>query len=252
MIPETGQANAGVVSPKLTNDECNAPSGRTHPRKRVHFDESTDSIDGSAATMTNLESSNEAATTRNGSEEMSEIEAKASLLNQPLPKARQRTNIVSDDSIPEGRLFGAFTTRGEGITQATFCFPLAVTALMKLASTREGPCADEGFLSAQVNCGIKDKNNHGETWLIGLGDYKGGRLWIESPCGQHPPPLITKKWQESLRGDLVDVHDKWFKFDPRCYHAVEPVTGGRRVSIALFSPRAWKRIPPHALCELQG
>ena len=35
-----------------------------------------------------------------------------------------------------------------------------------------------------------------------------------------------------------------------CYHAVEPVTGGRRVSIALFSPRAWKRIPPHALCEL--
>ena len=149
-----------------------------------------------------------------------------------------------------------FTTRGEGITQATFRFPFAVMALMKLASTREGLCADEGFLSAQVNCGIslpvhKDKNNHGETWLIGLGDYKGGRLWIESPCGQHPPPLITKQWQESLRGDLVDVRDKWFKFDPRCYHAVEPVMGGRRVSVALFSPRAWKRIPPHALCELQ-
>ena len=82
---------------------------------------------------------------------------------------------------------------------------------MTLASTREGPCADEGFLSAQVNCGIslpvhKDKNSHGETWLIGLGDYKGGRLWIESPCGQHPPPVITKKWQESLGGDL-DVRD---------------------------------------------
>ena len=120
------------------------------------------------------ESSNEAATTRNGSEELSEIEAKDILLNHPLPKARQRTNIVSDDYIPEGRLFGAFTTRGEG----TFRFPLAVTALMKLASTREGPCADEGFLSAQVNCGIslpvhKDKNNHGETWLIGFGDLQG-------------------------------------------------------------------------------
>ena len=206
LMPETGQASAGVVSPNLTNDECNTPSGRTRQRKRVHFDESTDSIDGSAATMTNdatdtpsgLESSNEAATTRNGSDEMSEIEAKDILLNHPLPKARQRTNIVSDDYIPEGRLFGAFTTRGEGITQATFRFPLAVTALMKLASTREGPCADEGFLSAQVNCGIslpvhKDKNNHGETWLIGLGDYKGGRLWIESSCGQHPPPTYHKK-----------------------------------------------------------
>ena len=265
LIPETGQAMVGDVSrPNLTTDEFNTPSGRTLQERRVHFDESSDSINGSAAAMTNDAtdtpsgpgSSNEAATTRNGSDDMSEIEAKDILLNHPLPKARQRTNIVSDDYIPEGRLFGAFTTRGEGVTQATFRFPLAVTALMKLASTREGPCADEGFLSAQMNCGIslpvhKDKKNHGETWLIGLGDYKGGRLWIESPCGRHPPPIITKKWQESLRGDLVDVRDKWFKFDPRCYHAVEPVTGGRRVSIALFSPRAWRRIPPHALCELQ-
>ena len=100
-------------------------------------------------------------------DEMSEDDAKEIILNHPLPKARQRTNIVSDDYVPEGRLFGAFTTRGEGITQATFRFPLAVKALMKLASTREGPCADEGFLSAQVNSGVslpvhKDKNNHGE------------------------------------------------------------------------------------------
>ena len=262
LTPEMGQAIDGVVSPNLTNKECNPLSGRTRQERRVHFDESADSIDGSAATndatitLSGPESSNEAATTRNGSDEMSEIEAKDILLNHPLPKARQRTNIVSEDYVPEGRLFGAFTTRGEGITQATFRFPLAVMALMKLASTREGPCADEGFLSAQVNCGIslpvhKDKNNHGETWLIGLGDYKGGRLWIESPCGRHPPPVITKKWQESLRGDLVDVRDRWYRFDPRCYHAVEPVMGGRRVSVALFSPRAWKRIPPHALCELQ-
>ena len=113
---------------------------------------------------------------------MSEDDAKKMIiLNYPLPKARQRTNIVSDDYIPEGRLFGTHTTRGEGITQATFRFPLAVKALMKLASTREGPSADEGFFSAQVNCGTsllvhKDKNNHGETWLIGLEDYKGGRV----------------------------------------------------------------------------
>ena len=133
---------------------------------------------------------------------MSEDDAKKIILDHPLPKARQRTNIVSDDYVPEGRLFGALTTRGEGITQATFRFPLAVKALMKLASTREGPCADEGFLSAQVNSGVslpvhKDKNNHGETWLIGLGDYMGGRLWIESPCGKHPPPVIAWKWQWS-------------------------------------------------------
>ena len=115
LIPETGQAIVGEVSkPNLTNDECNTPSGRTRQVRRVHFDESSDSIDGSAVMKTDatdtpsgLESSNEAATTRNGSDEMSEIEAKDILLNNPLPKARQRTNVVSGDYIPEGRLFGA-------------------------------------------------------------------------------------------------------------------------------------------------
>ena len=61
---------------------------------------------------------------------------------------------------------------------------------------QEGPSADEGFLSAQVNCGIdlpvhKD-NNHGETWLNGVGGYTGGRLRVESPLGQHPPPVIAR------------------------------------------------------------
>ena len=74
LIPETGQAIAGVVSkPNLTKDECNTPSGQTRQVRRVHFDESSDSIDGSAAMRTDAtdtpsgqESSNEAATTRNG------------------------------------------------------------------------------------------------------------------------------------------------------------------------------------------
>ena len=53
---------------------------------------------------------------------MSEVEAKDILLNHPLPKARQRTTIVRDDYIPEGRLFGAFTTRGRGYHSSYFSF----------------------------------------------------------------------------------------------------------------------------------
>ena len=34
------------------------------------------------------------------------------------------------------------------------------------------------------------------------------------------------------------------------YHAVEEVKSGTRTSVALFSPRSWKGIPPHALTEL--
>ena len=141
---------------------------------------------------------------------MSEDEAKNVLLNHPLPRARQRTNIVNDDYIPEGRLFGAYATRGEGITQATFRLPLAVKALMKLASTRAGPCADEGFLSAQVNCGVslpvhKDKNNHGEPMaspcLIGLGDFEVGRLGsraLWASIHHQQPPGSDKSLSEEI------------------------------------------------------
>ena len=128
--------------------ECNTRKGQT---KRVRFRESgtetvvdavdkihTDSIalDATPTSRKGPRSSIDDAdntTAREASEvsndEMSEDDAKKIILDHPLPKARQRTNIVSDDYVPEGRLFGAFTTRGEVITQATFRFPLAVKEL---------------------------------------------------------------------------------------------------------------------------
>ena len=98
----------------------------------------------------------------------------------------------------------------------------------------------------------KDKNNHSTSWLIALGDFAGGRLWLEDPLGQHPPPCVTSEWQRGLRGSFHNVHNAWFKLDPTKYHAVEEVKSGPRTSVLLFSPRSWtwKRIPPHALTEL--
>ena len=61
--------------------------------------------------------------------------AKTTLLSHVLPKARQRTNVFKDVYQPRGSLFGAFTTRGEGITQATFRFPEIVSAIHLLASS---------------------------------------------------------------------------------------------------------------------
>ena len=61
--------------------------------------------------------------------------------------------------------------------------------------------------------------------------------------GSHPPPCTKEQWQKSLRGDYHDVSNKWLNFDPTLYHAVEPVTSGHRVSIALFSPKRWKKLP---------
>ena len=105
-------------------------------------------------------------------------------------------------------------------------------------------------LTAPSHC-LSKKKNHGDTWVTAMGNYEGGRLWIESPVGLYPPPHATEPWHHNLRGDYHDLHNTWVKFSPRRDHAVEEVASGRRVSLALFSPRSWTRISPHALSELQ-
>ena len=102
------------------------------------------------------------------------------LLDHRLPKARQRTNVVTPDYVPRGRLFGGYTTRGEGVTIGSYRFPQVVSAIHDIASTRPSGFIDEAYLSAQVNASTslpvhKDKNNHSFTWLIAFGNFTGGR-----------------------------------------------------------------------------
>ena len=177
------------------------------------------------------------------------------LLNHRLAKAKQRTNVTTPTYTPQGRLLGAYTTRGEGITQASYRFPQTVQAVHRIAKTRPGIAAEEPYLSAQLGSALslpihQDRNNHARTWLIAFGSYSGGRLWIESPLGTQEPPCATQPWQKKLRGEYVDVCGVWFNFDPRLYHALEPVTSGKRISIALFSPKSWRKLPAHSIDEL--
>ena len=170
------------------------------------------------------------------------------LLRHRLPRARQRTNVVTQDYTPRGRLFGGYTTRGEGVTIASYRFPHVVTA-------RPSGFTDEPYLSAQLNAAAslpvhKDKHNHSRTWLIAFGDFTGGRLWIESPIGTHPPPNPRNVVERKLRGDYYNTHNTWICFDPQLYHALEEITSGNRVSIALFTPKSWKRLTPNCIDEL--
>ena len=55
--------------------------------------------------------------------EMTLKEAQEIIMRHSLPKAVSRKNVQLPGYVPEGRLFGAFTTRGEGITQATYRYP---------------------------------------------------------------------------------------------------------------------------------
>ena len=155
------------------------------------------------------------------------------LLLHRLPKARQRTNVVTPDYVPRGRLFGGYTTRGEGVTIASYRFPRVVSAIHDIASTRPPGFTEEPYLSAQVNASTslpvhKDKNNHSFTWLIAFGDFTGGRLWIESPVGTHPPPSPRNAVERKLRGEY--------------HNTLEEVTPGNRVSIVLFTPKGWNKL----------
>ena len=41
----------------------------------------------------------------------------------------------------------------------------------------------------------------------GLGDYEGGRLWVESPIGTYPPPNASELWHHNLRGDYHGIRN---------------------------------------------
>ena len=173
---------------------------------------------------------------------MTSKEAQEIIMKHSLPKALSRKNVQLPGYVPEARLFGAFNTRGEDIASATYRYPKVVEAIHHVARLRDVEARSEGFLSAQVNRAKKlqahkDKNNQSTSWLIALGDVAGGRLWLEDPLDQHPPPCVTSEWQKGLRGSFHNVHNTWFKFDPTKYRAVEEVKSGTCTSVALFSPR---------------
>ena len=110
---------------------------------------------------------------------MTTKEAQEIIMKHSLPKATSRKHVQLPGCVPKGRLFGAFTSRGEGVTQATYNYPRVVEAIHHLASLRDGETKSERYLSAQVDRAQrlqahKDKNNHSTTWLIALGDSTGG------------------------------------------------------------------------------
>ena len=56
-----------------------------------------------------------------------------------------------------------------------------------------------------------------------MGNYSGGRLWIESPLGLDPPPCATEKWQKDLRGDFHDMHNTWTRIPQRALNELQDV-----------------------------
>ena len=73
---------------------------------------------------------------------------------------------------------------------------------------------------------------------LALGNYAGGRVWIEDDEGDSAAWLPTKKGERELRGRWLDMHDKPVSFDARRYHMVEPHEGNMW-ALAAYVPQAY-------------
>ena len=75
---------------------------------------------------------------------------------------------------------------------------------------------------------------------LALGEYTGGRVWIEDDEGGSTAWLEDKKGGRELRGRWLDMHDKPVSFDARRYHKVEPHEGSVW-ALAAYVPQAYAR-----------
>lgn len=91
-----------------------------------------------------------------------------------------------------------------------------------------------------------DGNNHGPSYIIGLGDYTGGEVWIldeENGTVEVEIPCTLRGWPHlrpgtKALGRLEDCRNKWLKFDGNRPHMTMPYQGSR-ISVVFFTRKGW-------------
>ena len=95
------------------------------------------------------------------------------------------------------------------------------------------------FNPHMVHRDIQNMPGH-SNHALALGEYTGGRVWIEDDEGGSTAWLEDKKGGRELRGRWLDMHDKPVSFDARRYHKVEPHEGSMW-ALAAYVPQAYAR-----------
>ena len=169
--------------------------------------------------------------------------------------AHRRTNVLVSGreredgfAVPRSELLGAYTCRGAGVSGFTGKNLDLLKLVHKLGRMCDSSPTPLQYCSVQLTqvedqTMLKphaDAQNDGDSHLIAVGNFKGGRLWVQHPQGQSKPPG-AKAGDNSKLGAFFDVQRRWICFDASCPHAVEKVSG-YRVSLAFFVPRHLERL----------
>jgi hypothetical protein len=142
-----------------------------------------------------------------------------------IPVNTSRLNVkMRADQVISGMCLGVVNARANGIVVSSFALDRPrLTELLARFARQYVPGFQ--FTSIQVNKNYMsamhtDKNNLGNSYIVGVGDYTDGALWVH---GQ----------------DDVQCHDKWVQFDGNLPHCTLPYTG-TRYTLIYFSNQSYE------------
>eukprot|EP01048_Picozoa_sp_COSAG05_P012980 COSAG05_NODE_1341_length_5140_cov_4.176949_6_plen_517_part_00 len=141
-----------------------------------------------------------------------------------IPVNTSRLNVkMRADQVISGMCLGVVNARANGIVVSSFALDRPrLTELLARFAKQYVP--DFKFTSIQVNKNYMsamhcDKNNLGNSYIVGVGDYTDGALWVHE------------------KND-VQCHNKWVQFDGNIPHCTLPYTG-TRYTLIYFSNQSY-------------
>ena len=91
--------------------------------------------------------------------------------------------------------------------------------------------------------------NGGLAWIVGLGQFQGGGLWIEKCQG----PTLRKLPDGRVKpGTVLNIHDEPQLFDSTGWHEAEAWVGEDRWVIVAYAPRDFQAVVPLYQDALKG
>eukprot|EP00971_Amphidinium_carterae_P324702 6453156-Amphidinium_carterae.1 len=163
------------------------------------------------------------------------LESELSRLVVPLNSQRSNAKDQLEGTVRSLTL-GAYCVRGAGVTRLSEKHAKVLELVHRLAAQ----CPQVGpYLAVTVNqlsslLPHRDKNNQHYNFIMLLGDFSYGELWL----GDDKVQVDDVSFAELKRQSGVRVRRKrqWVAFDPQRLHAVLPAKG-TRWSVVLYTPK---------------
>ena len=184
------------------------------------------------------------------------------LLATDIPMSGTRKNVLPDGvHAVRGMLLGFYACATNiGITEASKSHPWLVRLLSSFARKSH---PDFEFTSIQVNKNYAsrahvDKNNLGDSLIIGLGNYSGGDLWVHSDAGKEAfelqedvPSMYHYKAGATYPGSLLDLRGQWRYFNGNRLHYTRPFEGDR-FTLVYYTCSRYPDAPLLLFCSLRA